>query len=194
MTAWRPPSWFFGALAGGIAGLILLIGFIAGILKFVRDHRVERDLEANNHAASPESRITHNEKVEVSPDGGNEGGIRSAVENDMEFVDVDLRDPSIRSLSVYAKVRDSLSRSSIGSRSKVERLVAVYALRLIVPQNKFDVQESRVFAARKGQQRPSKGGADLESTISILFDHLVLENTDSVEFLLQSYAESLDEE
>ena len=115
MAGWQPPVWFFGAVAGGIVGLILLIGIIGGIIKYTRDLRVEKDLEANR--MMPESREPTAEMAEVTPARGPDE-IRRAVNNDLAFVDVDLRDPSVRSLSVYSKFRKSLSRSRVMSKSR----------------------------------------------------------------------------
>lgn len=81
----------------------------------MKDHRLEKDLEANRAMPEPKTALT--EMAHITP-LGDPNGIRTTVQPDLEFVDVDLRDPVIRSQSVYTKIRNSISRSSVGSRSR----------------------------------------------------------------------------
>lgn len=103
ITISNPPAWFFGAIAGSIIFLILLLGLIAGMIKYLRAQRRQgrkEDLE-NNANSNPSSFMTPLEMAERNT-GLEDGG---------EFVDVDLRDPVVRNQSVYTRVRDSLSLS-----------------------------------------------------------------------------------
>ncbi|KAI4120299.1 MAG: hypothetical protein LQ338_007113 [Usnochroma carphineum] len=117
MASWTPPPYFFPIVAGGIVGLILLIGFIGGMIKHMQSRKLEKDLEANQ--AMPESKAPRSasEMAQVEPRRGPDE-TRKDVEVDLEFVDVDLGDPVVRNATVYARVRQSLSRSSTRERSR----------------------------------------------------------------------------
>lgn len=101
MPTTQPPAWFFGTIAGGVVAVIILLAFVAGLIKYMRTQRrlEAKDLEKSHH--------TQGEMAEVD----RPGPIRRATEADLNFVDVDLRDPVVRSQSVYSRVRDSLSLS-----------------------------------------------------------------------------------
>ncbi|KAL9004978.1 MAG: hypothetical protein Q9188_002226 [Gyalolechia gomerana] len=126
MPAWQPPAWFFGAISGGIVVVIILIGVVGGLLKNMKAHRLEKDLEANQ--AMPESKTAPAEMAEGRPSRG-AGPIRRATEADLEFVDVDLRDPVIRNQSVYARIRDNIySHLSKSSATRLEYYLKSAAL------------------------------------------------------------------
>ncbi|KAL8925786.1 MAG: hypothetical protein Q9208_003283 [Pyrenodesmia sp. 3 TL-2023] len=163
------PGWLVPAIAGGIVGLILIIGFTNGVLRCMVRRKLDRDLEANR--SMPESRIASS-MVEVSPrpvtesdsrasrtvshpppsqtsgtrqaqmverevgglagmggigggggggGGREEEGIKRGVEADSPaFEDVDLSDPRVsREGSLYARIRESVSRSRTGGPSRV---------------------------------------------------------------------------
>ncbi|KAL8955032.1 MAG: hypothetical protein Q9183_006822, partial [Haloplaca sp. 2 TL-2023] len=98
MAPWIPPPWFFGAIAGGIVGLILAIGLIFILINCIRDRRLERDLEANQKAKE------QTDMAQLPTE---------SVPAQETFVDVDLSDPVVRTPSVYAKIRRGLSRSRV---------------------------------------------------------------------------------
>ncbi|KAL8963932.1 MAG: hypothetical protein Q9183_004836, partial [Haloplaca sp. 2 TL-2023] len=98
MAPWVPPPWFFGAIAGGIVGLILAIGLIFILINWMKDRRLEKDLEANQEAKEQPVMV----QLPAVTDPAQE-----------TFVDIDLSDPVVRTPSVYAKIRRGLSRSRV---------------------------------------------------------------------------------
>ncbi|KAL8652788.1 MAG: hypothetical protein Q9210_002485, partial [Variospora velana] len=123
MAVWNTPSYLFVIIAGSIVGFILLIGIIGIIIKYMRERKLERDLEANQ--AQPESNpLPQVEMVAVEPkpsNGPNE--IRRNTVADPTFVNVDLSDAIGQNLSMYARIRSSMSRSRARERSRARSRV-----------------------------------------------------------------------
>ncbi|KAL8706283.1 MAG: hypothetical protein Q9201_000659 [Fulgogasparrea decipioides] len=130
MAGWSPPTWFFGAVAGGIAGLVLAIGLIGGLIKYMQGCRIERDLEANRTELE-EKAASARETAQIAPGQMAQAAPRETLqqehpdwrsdivhnmETDPAFEEVDLRDPAVRSASIYTKIRRGFSRPRAGTR------------------------------------------------------------------------------
>lgn len=128
------------AVVGGIFGLILIPGLINAILRCILRRRLNRDLEANRGRLELASRISapppppsssvvvpvteshpYPGMPEILPNpsrgvgvgvGGHDVQTTTTTEADPTFEDVDLGDhPVGRKASIYARIRESVSRS-----------------------------------------------------------------------------------
>ncbi|KAL9019859.1 MAG: hypothetical protein Q9185_002908 [Variospora sp. 1 TL-2023] len=92
MAVWNTTAYLFVIIAGSILGFLLLIGIIGIIIEYMRERKLERDLEANQ--AQPESNpLPQVEMVAVEPKPSNgPDEIRRNTIADPTFVDVDLSD------------------------------------------------------------------------------------------------------
>ncbi|KAI4142457.1 MAG: hypothetical protein LQ341_003208 [Variospora aurantia] len=70
MAVWNTTAYLFVIIAGSIFGFLLLIGIIGIIIKYMRERKLERDLEANQ--AQPKSNhLPQVEMVAVEPKPSN---------------------------------------------------------------------------------------------------------------------------